>query len=290
MDNLTALVSCFARAYHSKTARACVFDDTAAERVLGEDYERIAQSMTTGAGFFFPGLELTPEEGLRMIVDRQLAPSVLGRSALCEWLLKETGCEQYIIFASGYDTYAVRNSAEKTQIFELDVPEMISDKQSRLDMCGLKSGAAYVPCDLAEDTWSEKLVGAGYRSDTAAFASLLGISYYLEKEEFAKLIRTLGGIMCADSVICFDYPHTVGGRETKVNEMLAHAAGETMRARYGADEMEALMRECGFEPLESIDADKMNERFFKAHNDFEPEHEMHAPEGVGYIAAVKPRK
>ena len=289
MDNLTALVSCFARAYHHKTAKVRVFDDTAAERLLGEDYARIAQSMADGAGFFFPELNISPEEGLRKIVDRQLAPSVLGRSAFCEELLRKYDFGQYVIFAAGYDTFSVIKSAGEIPVFELDLPEMLADKRKRLDKCGLESGAVFVPCDLSEDAWCDKLLRAGYRTDKTAFASLLGISYYLEKTDFTKLLRTISGVMREGSVLCLDYPAGDGGREAETNRALAHGAGETMKASYGAGEMKTLLRGCGFEVLESLDADEMTERYFGAHNAAEPEHEMHAPAGVSYAAAIKLR-
>lgn len=39
MDNMTAKVSCFARAYHYKNNRIRIFEDSAAEMLLGSDYE-----------------------------------------------------------------------------------------------------------------------------------------------------------------------------------------------------------------------------------------------------------
>lgn len=84
MDNMTAKVSCFSRAYHYKNNAVHIFADTAAERLLGEDYGQIAENMTAGLLFFFPDFKGTKEEGLRLIVEKQLAPSVLGRSAYCE--------------------------------------------------------------------------------------------------------------------------------------------------------------------------------------------------------------
>ena len=104
MDNMTAKVSCFARAYHHKNNSVHVFDDGAAEAILGKDYEEISKSMIEGLPFFFPDFKGTKEEGLRQIVDKQLAPSVLGRSAFCKRKLAEevkNGCGQYLILASG---------------------------------------------------------------------------------------------------------------------------------------------------------------------------------------------
>ena len=84
MDNMTAKVSCFARAYHYNNNSIRIFTDDIAEKLLGEDYNQIAKSMSDGIDFFCPGFEGTREEGLRLILDRQLSPSVLGRSVFCE--------------------------------------------------------------------------------------------------------------------------------------------------------------------------------------------------------------
>lgn len=54
MDNMTAKVSCFARAYHNKNNETHIFADNVAELLLGEDYERISKNMTDGLSFFFP--------------------------------------------------------------------------------------------------------------------------------------------------------------------------------------------------------------------------------------------
>ena len=98
MDNMTAKVSCFARAYHYNNNSIRIFTDDIAEKLLGEDYNQIAKSMSDGIDFFCPGFEGTREEGLRLILDRQLSPSVLGRSVFCESKLayaRANGCLSY---------------------------------------------------------------------------------------------------------------------------------------------------------------------------------------------------
>ena len=142
MDHMTAKVSCFARAYHHKNNQVCIFDDPMAEKLLGNEYEQIAEHMAAGAKFFLPDFKGTKEEGLRLIVDRQLSPSVLGRSAFCEEKLSEAvkqGCSQYLLFASGYDTFALRNSESSLSIYELDFPELLADKRMRTDRGHMKS-------------------------------------------------------------------------------------------------------------------------------------------------------
>ena len=45
MENITAKVSCFARANHYKNSESPIFEDTAAKALLGEDYDRIAEAL-----------------------------------------------------------------------------------------------------------------------------------------------------------------------------------------------------------------------------------------------------
>ena len=46
MDNMTALVSCFARAYHYKNSERPVFADSVAEKLLtAEEYNAVSQNM-----------------------------------------------------------------------------------------------------------------------------------------------------------------------------------------------------------------------------------------------------
>ena len=290
MENITAKVSCFARAYHTRNNTTHIFADTAVGLLVGEDYDRIARSMTQGVGFFLPGFKGTTEEALRLIVDRQLSPPVLGRSAYCERMLENEvrlGCRQYVIFASGYDTFAIRNGNAALSVYELDLPEVLADKEQRIENAGLTSRAIYVTCDLSESSWKDQLINSGYRHDQKSFGSLLGISYYLGKDEFRSLLATWGGMICEGSAICFDYHSREDRPETTTNQALAQGAGERMKARYDGREMEALLEECGFLVYEHLDHTEMTNQYFSDYNQRNPEHSMKAPAGVCYILAVR---
>ena len=120
-----------------------------------------------------------------------------------------------------------------------------------------------------------------------SYGSLLGISYYLEKDEWKKLIRLVAGIMPAGSAICFDFPSTDESKETKVNKTLASGAGEQMKAQYSFAEMKVLLSECGFAVAEHLGAEDMTEQYFAGYNRSTPEHPMSAPVGVDYVFAVR---
>ncbi|MBR5961395.1 MAG: class I SAM-dependent methyltransferase [Clostridia bacterium] len=290
MDHTTAKVSCFARAFHDANNTVPVFADSAARQLLGEDYGRIAQSMTGGIPFFLPGFHGSPDEGLRQIVDRQLSPSVLGRSAYCERMLageQRLGCRQYVILASGYDTFAVRNRDTALSVYELDLPDVLADKQARIEKAGLASGAVYVPCNLADPAWKKQLTESGFRPGEKAFCSLLGISYYLEKEAFLGLLLSLSGLPCDGSALCLDYPSAEGSQETETNRALARGAGEQMKAQYSPEEMEALLADYGFLVYEHLDHAQMTGQCFAEHNRSCPDHPLEAPKGVCYLLAVR---
>lgn len=290
MDNTTAKVSCFARAYHFENNSVPIFSDSIAKKLLGEDYEQIAESMRQGISFFLPGFSGTEEEGLRRIVDKQLSPSVLGRSIFCEKALEEhvkNGCGQYLIFASGYDTFSFRNQQPFLQVYELDLPDVLEDKQKRGEDAGLFSKACYVPCDLAEEGWKDKLFEKGYDREKKAFGSLLGISYYLEKAAWKKLMQTLATFMTKGSAICFDYPSVEESKETMTNKELASGAGEQMKAQYGCEEMEQLLDACGFTIQEHLGHKDMTQDYFGEYNRHAPAHQITAPRGVSYVLAVR---
>ena len=293
MDNMTALVSTFARAYHYKNNHIHIFVDLLAEKMLtDEEYAAISENMVQGISYFAPNYKGPREYALRFIVDHQLAPSVLARSAFCERAISNAvmlGCRQIILFACGYDTFSLRTKDNKLQVFELDRPEIIADRQRRIRKSGLESVCRQIciGCDLTLTGWKDDLVNAGFHAERQFFGSLLGISYYLSKNEFRKLIAAISSISCAGSAICFDYPQSSDGTESRRNRELAAAAGEQMKAQYSYDELEGLLSKAGFLVYEHLNADEATESFFQEYNRSNMEHCMAAPEGVGYCLAVK---
>lgn len=102
-ESMTALISLFARAYHREHNKIRIFDDSVAGRLLTE-YERIAEQMADGIGWFCPSFQGTKEEALRWVVDNQLSPAVLGRAAFAERALQtggKTGCRPAVGFGCG---------------------------------------------------------------------------------------------------------------------------------------------------------------------------------------------
>lgn len=167
-------------------------------------------------------------------------------------------------------------------VYELDRPEMIADRWKRIARAGLEPACHVedIGCDLSQPSWREKLLQAGFDPKKASFGSLLGISYYLSRQDFKSLVAAIASISCDGSSICFDYPVSEDSAESQRNRELAAAAGEMMKAKYSYKEMEALLTNAGFLIYEHMDAGEATDAFLK-------ESGMTAPAGVGYCLAVR---
>lgn len=292
MDNMTAMVSCFARAYHFRNNREWIFrDDFAGQLLTPDEYTGMANHMTEGISFFCPGFAGTKAEALRYIADNHLSPSVLARSAFCERMLDNAvllGCRQYILFGAGLDTYSLRSPRPDVTVYELDKPEMIADKTARIRRLNLpETNTRYIPCDLAAPDWTNKLSAAGFDPARPAFGSFLGLTYYLSKAEFSALLAMIGPLWCEGSSLCLDYPVAGDGDSLCTTRPLAAAAGEPMKAAYSFREMEKLLGDHGFLIYEHLDSAGMEAYYFERYNAVNGRRPMHPPKDVCYLLAVK---
>ena len=231
------------------------------------------------------------EQALEFIVDNQLSPSVLGRSAFNEERFMNEyhqGTKQYVLFAAGFDTFALRNTHEDIRIFELDLPQMLEDRLAHEEKSGLNRPAnrCMISCDLSDDQWKKLLVENGFQIQQKSYGSLLGISYYLRKESFDKMIGNISEVFTAGSAICFDYPALESSEETSRNEELAKAANEEMKAKYSYAELEEMLKKHGFVVCEHLNSDEMTKEYFGEYNK-QMVKQMAAPKGVGYVFSVK---
>jgi len=298
---MTALISAFSRAYHSLNNTEKVFDDFLAKDILTkEEYEQIAFNMTKGIGFFNPAFDGTQDEALHWVVDNQLSPSPIGRAAFAEKALENAvriGAKQYLIFAAGYDTFAYRQPdwASGIQIFELDHPATGLDKQKRIHSFIEETPANlhYIPVDFTVNNWIKNLTDRPeYDQSRISFGSLLGISYYLSKEHFIDLFKSIFSVVPAGSSIVFDYPDQDtytprAGERAKKQAAMAGAAGEKMLASYSYEELEELLADNNFLIYEHLTPTEITEQYFKKYNELNPKHTITAFDNVNYCFAVK---
>lgn len=282
MNNMTALVSCFVRAYHTENSNIKVYNDAFASKILTkEEYFNIASNMTSGIKFFNPNYE--GDESLKWIVNNNIGPSVLARAAFNEKHLFndiKLGLEQYVIIASGYDTIGYKVN-KKIKVFELDKKEIIEDKIKRTKNFD-NENISYISCNFNEN-WILDLLNSGYDKNKKTFCSLLGISYYLPKSTFSKTIKLLSDNMPKGSSIIFDYPNEY--KETKTEE-LATLANEEMKSNYSYDEVLKIAELSNMQIYEHLESVQIDNTYFYDYNNLNTI-KLKAPKGVSYCLLVK---
>ncbi len=287
-NNMTALISCFARCYHSKNSNIKIYNDTFAENILNdEEYNDISSNMKNGINFFNPNY--TGNNPLEWIVNNQLAPSVLARSSFNErHLLNEIklGLEQYVVLASGYDTSGYKVNS-KVKVYELDKMEMIKDKKKRIELSQINNdNIHYISCDF-NDNWINSLLTTDYDKSKKTFCSLLGISYYLDKKTFSNTIKTLSENISLGSCIIFDYPNDEETENELTNQKLAKGANEEMKSKYSYKDIVQISEESAMLIYEHLNSDNIDKEFFYDYNTLNPENKIIAPKGISYCMLVK---
>ena len=288
-QNMTALVSLFARAYHQKNKDIKIFDDLLSTKLITEkEYEMIGLNMSQGISFFNPTFKGSKEEALKWIVDHQLSPSVLLRSAFCKEAIeemKEKGCQQYLDFASGYDSFAYYYQ-NQMHVFEIDKKEVIEDKRQRCKDVDIEN-IQFLSIYLSQENWINTLLQSDYQEDQLSISSMLGLSYYLTKDEFKKMLKQLSKYLLKGSRLVFDYPSIQESKETKVNEMLAKGANESMKAKYSLTELKEILNQCHLTIIQHENHQTMTEKYISNYNAYYKNDPIKAPEGVCYCVVEK---
>ncbi len=298
-SSLTSLVSAFGRAYHHKYDTPKIFDDFIANDLISEEeFSAISKNMINGIQFFNKDIgqrfKDNPEEILRWITQVQLSPTPLARAAYCEKVLLhevELGSKQYVILGAGLDTFAFRHPelTESLEIYEIDFLATQEFKKQKLDRANfdITENLHFVAMDFTTTFSHQDLIDQGFRNKKTFF-SLLGVSYYLTKEENANLIKHLFTNVPPGSSIVFDYADEKlfeeKGISNRVENMvkMAAASGEPMKSGFTYAEIENLLEKSGLQIYEHLSPTNINDLFFRNRTDY-----LTAFETIHFIHAVK---
>lgn len=298
-SSVTSLVSAFSRAYHSEFDSPKIFDDYIAKEFISlKERSDIEMNMVQGIHFFNTDIakqfQDNPQEILKWITQVQLSPTPLARAAYCERVLLHEitlGTKQYVILGAGLDTFSFRHREleNKIEVFEVDHPSTQRFKKERIKEAELEvpNHLHFVSMDFTKGFSYEQLRSEGFENKKTFF-SLLGVSYYLTKEELSSLIECLFAMVPEGSSIVFDYPDenlfTEKGLSNRVKNMVKMAAvgGEPMKSCFSYTEMEVLLEKAGLLIYEHLSPEDINKLYFEGRNDY-----LKAFETVHYVHAVK---
>ncbi|MDD6483298.1 MAG: SAM-dependent methyltransferase [Clostridiales bacterium] len=277
--SMTALMSAFARAYHTKNSENPIFCDSIARKLFSnEEYAQLERYISSA------------ERYVKAYVNTQLAPTPVARAKFCEDSLKTavmTGTEQYVILGSGLDTFALRYDGG-LKIFELDKAQVIEDKKRRIRRAGLNipQNTRLAAVDLAKGEIRKALEENGFDKSKKTFFSCLGLFYYMSREEISRLLEDIADIAAEGSAVVFDFAdnHLFASKIKRVREMLdmAEQSGEPMRSCFGFGELERLLERHGFLIYEFLNEKDIQDRYFRDRTDT-----MTAFEHINYALAVE---
>ncbi|MGN0824690.1 MAG: class I SAM-dependent methyltransferase [Candidatus Coproplasma sp.] len=295
--SLTALMSAYARAYHTENAQTPVFCDGVAKKLFSEqEYKAMGGYVVGGLDFFAPdkkGQFPDQNKALEYLVNTQLAPTPVVRAKFCEDSLKtafKTGTTQYVILGAGLDTFAFRESEllNRYKVFEVDHPATQSDKRARVERAGLTvpENLCFVSVDFAVDDLAQKLLAAGLDKKKKTFFSWLGVSYYLTEEQISKTLKSIASVSAEGSSVVFDYAdeNLFSSNVRRVKNMLAMAAagGEPMKSCFSYFQFEKLLERDNFLIYELLTEQDIQRQYFEGKND----NEITAFEHINYVTAV----
>lgn len=276
---LTALLSAFSRAYHFENSLNPVFCDTLAKRLFtAEEYAQIEKF-----------IEHSGRE-VKRYVNGQLAPIPLARARFCEDSLATaalTGRVQYVILASGLDTFALRNENPRITVYEIDRGFLLADKRKRIERAGVKVSpdVRYIAADLSTVDLEKALTEKGFDPKEKAFFSCLGLFYYLTKAEIANLLKQISQFAAEGSTLLFDFAddHFFAADIPRVKELInmAKESGSPMKSCFGYEELERVLEEYNFYIYEFLSDKEMQNRYFS-----NGEEGLTAFEHVHYALAV----
>ncbi len=222
-------------------------------------FQKIRDNTKEKLNSFLPGLNET-----------MIARTAYFDGLFLEALEKEF--PQIVLLGAGYDTrayrYADRNKG--TKIIELDISPTQNWKQKCLKKAriDIPESVTLVPINFNTESLAEVLEGAGYDPRAKTLFIWEGVSYYLEAESVNATLQFVRRSAHPESVLAFDYvvPLTDANREafgvaSFFETMQMEHGDEALAFVIGEGQLEDFLGERGFEIVEHLDNEKIEERF-----------------------------
>jgi methyltransferase (TIGR00027 family) len=259
------------RAAHQLLDRPLVFEDPIAVRIVGGRIDTKESPVSRALRAFMAVRSRYAEDNLAAAVAR--------------------GVRQYVVLGAGLDTFAYRNPFG-IRVFEVDHPATQAWKRELLAEATIATPetATLVAVDFECDNLARRLAEAEFQIGEAAFFSWLGVTPYLTREAFDETLAFLASTAQGSAVV-FDWcvePSMLSAAERMAVEAIAArvaAVGEPFQLYFRPDELESALRSAGFDEMETLAREEINERYFANRSDG-----LHVPGAAARLTlAVKPR-
>ncbi len=259
--SLTAYKVAIMRAAHQIIDNPTVFEDQIALKIIGThgDYE-IQEK----------------KRKFKTKLHSYLRAIVVARSKFVEDELSaaiKRGIRQYVILGAGLDTFAYRNPhfSVGLKIYEVDYPATQVWKLRQLNTARIPipENLNFVPVDFENQSLSEQLQKAGFRTDETSFFSWLGVTMYLTRETVMEIIKYIASSVPSGSGIVFDYMIPPSSQKILPRLIfrllagsIARRTGEPWVCFLDPHSLITELRAIGFTHIEDIGPEKINALFF----------------------------
>ncbi|MFZ0746555.1 MAG: class I SAM-dependent methyltransferase [Terracidiphilus sp.] len=252
----TALMIARQRAAHQVLDHGSILDDPYAMKILREDEKDVLQ--------FANAHPLASIGRLFTAARSRIAEDALAGAV-------KRGIRQIVILGAGLDTFALRNPHGGLEIYEVDHPATQAGKRERLAEAeiALPPWLVFVPVDFERDDVGEgvgeKLVAAGFKQNSPAFFTWLGVVPYLTEDAIGRTLGYISSIQ--NSEVVFDYmepPEAFSEELRQIEKARAEQLkkmGERSDTRFEPADMAAILRSHGFRDFEDINFQEIASRF-----------------------------
>ena len=274
----TAILVATIRAVHLRWHDSPIFEDTYALQMLTPFWHAVAK--------YRPLKWLVGDVILG--VYRPVLPEVVLRSRYTEDQLVEaieSGVNQYVILGAGHDSFALRRKdlADHVRVFEVDHPATQEVKrQNVLKANGsIPPNLTFVPVDFENERLDEELVNAGLDSQSPAFFSWLGVTYYLTQEAIRDTLERIAAVSSPASRIVFDFKiakHMMNSEWRTLSEKMEGFVarwGEPMLTDFTPQLLSDMMARYGFKEVEMMPPEEQRRRYLGERTDMDPPEFFH---------------
>jgi len=170
--------------------------------------------------------------------------------------------EQIVLPGAGFDPIALHfTKGKKVNVFELDQVNTLNVKVETLKKAGIKHDwITYIPVDYSNESWDDKLLGAGFDKTKKTLFLWQSVSFYLEADIVKETLRKMADLCVDGSIIAQDFYSKAfaSGEYSKIAKRYLRII-ETMGepSKFGIDmsndpkaAVETFLKECGLKLTE----------------------------------------
>jgi methyltransferase (TIGR00027 family) len=172
--------------------------------------------------------------------------------------------EQIVLPGAGFDLMTLQfTKGKKVKVFELDQVNTLNVKVETLKKAGIEHDwITYIPVDYANESWVDKLLGAGFDKTKKTLFLWQSVSLYLEADIVKENLREMADLCVDGSIIAQDFYSKVfsSGEYSKAAKnflSIIEKMGES--SKFGIDmsddpkaAVELFLKECGLKMTEYI--------------------------------------